>query len=151
MRSLMRVSREFRATPRRSNLHFQQTVLSGPGLGEADNVPKQKTRPAVAYMAAHLDRTITRQYLAALCHQSQSSFSKAFKQEHGTPFSKYLLQLRLDKACDLLDVSTASIKEIAYAAGFHNTTYFDRAFRGRYGIAPGAWRAAKHHQPDALK
>jgi transcriptional regulator GlxA family with amidase domain len=80
--------------------------------------------------------------MAEICRQSQSGFSSAFTLEHGMPFSHYLLQIRLTKAHDLLASSAGSIKEIAYAVGFHNTSYFDRAFRRRYSLTPSAYRAA---------
>lgn len=141
LRTLIRVSTECRAAPHRHNLHTAEAVPNAQCFNQVEQLLKQKTHPAVAYIEAHFEQSINRGTMAEICRQSESSFSNAFTLEHGTPFSNYLLQLRLTKAHDLLASSTGSIKEIAYAVGFHNTSYFDRAFRRRYGLTPSAYRS----------
>ncbi|MGH8575886.1 MAG: helix-turn-helix domain-containing protein [Gammaproteobacteria bacterium] len=79
--------------------------------------------------------------LAMACHMSSSHFSRTFKKEHGTSFSRYLLRYRLERACEFLATAEASVKQAALAAGFHDCSYFDRAFRQRYGMTPRDYQA----------
>lgn len=64
-------------------------------------------------------------------------------QQSGTTVSKWVWNRRLKAGReDLLDSSKASmtICEIAYSRGFNDSAHFSRAFKARYGIAPGQFR-----------
>lgn len=54
--------------------------------------------------------------------------------------SKYYLEMRLQKARNLLVQSECSVTEVAVASGFKSTTHFARVYRSAFGIAPGAQR-----------
>ncbi|MGQ0594350.1 MAG: helix-turn-helix domain-containing protein [Gammaproteobacteria bacterium] len=79
--------------------------------------------------------------LAMACHMSGSHFSRTFKKEHGTSFSRYVLRYRLERACEFLATAETSVKQAALAAGFHDCSYFDRVFRRRYGMSPRDYQA----------
>jgi AraC family transcriptional activator of pobA len=52
-----------------------------------------------------------------------------------------LIQQRVVKeAATRLEAGTATVKQIAFALGFKDTTYFSRFFRKHTGEPPGAWR-----------
>lgn len=55
--------------------------------------------------------------------------------------SKYYLELRLNKARNLLIQSECSVTEVAMAAGFKSVTHFARVYRGAFGVSPGEQRA----------
>jgi AraC-like DNA-binding protein len=63
----------------------------------------------------------------------------------GTTFTEYVLAQRLGRAHRLLtDPRYASLKisTIALDIGFGDLSYFNRAFRRRYGMTPSELRAA---------
>jgi AraC-like DNA-binding protein len=63
----------------------------------------------------------------------------------GKSFTHHVLERRLDKAAALLRESGSprrKIADIAAAAGFTDLSYFNRAFRRRYGASPSDMRAA---------
>ncbi len=65
-------------------------------------------------------------------------------EETGKSFSEHLLDKRLESAAALLrepQRSGAQIAAIAYACGFGDLSYFNRAFRRRYGLTPSDMRA----------
>ena len=71
------------------------------------------------------------------------SIQRLFERE-GTTFSEYLLQQRLARAHDLLgdpDRRAEKISSVALDCGFGDLSYFNRAFRRRYGTAPSEVRA----------
>ncbi len=65
-------------------------------------------------------------------------------ENEGTTFTQYLLGMRLDRAHRLLANPRHAgrrIAAIAYAAGFGDLSYFNRAFRRCYGQSPSELRA----------
>ncbi len=54
--------------------------------------------------------------------------------------SRYYLEMRLQKARNLLLQSEKSVTEIAVATGFRSTAHFARVYRGLFGVSPGTQR-----------
>ncbi|RZL18805.1 MAG: AraC family transcriptional regulator [Pedobacter sp.] len=69
-----------------------------------------------------------------------SSFRKAFKKLVGISPNQYHLDLRLDKAKDLLNSTNLTINEVAYKTGFSSIFYFSRLFKKRNGVPPKYFR-----------
>jgi two-component system response regulator YesN len=55
-------------------------------------------------------------------------------------FNKYLNQLRINKAKELMKDPTLRIKEIAYMVGYENARYFIRVFRSFTGLSPNIYK-----------
>ena len=71
---------------------------------------------------------------------------RLFRQELHTTPHKYLANLRLQAAADILRVESGrSITEIARMCGYHDPLYFSRMFKKRYGVSPREY--AKHPLP----
>ena len=82
--------------------------------------------------------------LANVCNMSDSYFSRKFKERFNINFSTYLLNIRLEKAKDLLKEKNLNIENISEMVGFKDTSYFSKSFKQKYGIAP-------HYYRDTLK
>lgn len=62
---------------------------------------------------------------------------RLFRQELHTTPHKYLTDLRLQAAADVLRAgSGSSITEIARMCGYHDPLYFSRMFKKKYGVSP---------------
>lgn len=85
--------------------------------------------------------TISPEEIAEKLCLSYSSFRKSFKEYTGFSPAKYINDVRMNKAKELLTNSDMSIKEISYASGFNNHDYFFTAFRRRTGQTPAEYRA----------
>lgn len=66
--------------------------------------------------------------------------SSIFKKETGITFSDYLLEVRFDKAKDLLVNSDLTVKEIADRLKYSNSQNFIRSFKRRESTTPGRYR-----------
>lgn len=66
--------------------------------------------------------------------------SSIFKKESGITFSDYLLEVRFDKAKDLLINTDLTVKEIAERLKYSNSQNFIRSFKKRESITPGRFR-----------
>lgn len=71
---------------------------------------------------------------------SESHFMRYFKENMGTSFVDYLRDYRLTMAARLLQVSDNTILCISEEVGFENLSYFNRAFKKKYGVTPSAYR-----------
>ncbi len=71
---------------------------------------------------------------------SKYHFIRLFKKATGTTPWAYVLQLKMDRAKELLLGSSYSIKEVAQHVGFSNSLYFSRMFRKLVGQSPSQFR-----------
>lgn len=78
--------------------------------------------------------------LAAQFNLSHSHLQHLFKQQTGSRLGQVMLEQRLLKAAHLLESSSMSVKEIAYAVGYEHTSSFIRAFERRFAQAPLSYR-----------
>jgi AraC-like DNA-binding protein len=62
----------------------------------------------------------------------------------GTTFTEYVLEQRLTRAHHMLNSALHdwTIGAIAFEVGFSNLSYFNRAFRRRFGMTPSDARRA---------
>lgn len=68
-----------------------------------------------------------------LCH--------IFKSDVGMPPIRFLRQLRMERAKDLLESSFLSVKEIAFQVGLNDESHFVRDFKATYGYSPALYRS----------
>jgi len=71
---------------------------------------------------------------------STGYLSALFKKETGTNFVKYLTDVRMQKAMELLQQTDKRTYEIADAIGFDNTHYFSVSFKKYTGMSPSEFR-----------
>ena len=57
------------------------------------------------------------------------------------PPIRYLRQLRMERAKNLLESSFLSVKEIAYQVGLNDESHFVRDFKSTYGYSPALYRS----------
>jgi AraC-like DNA-binding protein len=101
---------------------------------------QRKMRTAVAYLERHYPDKIMQKSIAESCGMSTFQFSREFHAEFGVSFQDYLRRLRIQKAAVLLRNPEASVIDIAFATGFHDPSYFSRAFKQLIGILPSEYK-----------
>ena len=63
-----------------------------------------------------------------------------FKRNIGLSPQVYLLNYRIDRACELLRTTDKSVSEVAYSVGFQDYSNFSRQFKARCLKSPTAYR-----------
>lgn len=111
---------------------------SGAELSLKNNYDKLKN--LLVYIQSNYNSTITVKDAAAICGFSPSHFMKLFKELTGKSFSQYVIDYRLEIAAGQLIETSDKIIDLAENVGFHNISYFTRAFRSKYGETPSAYR-----------
>ena|SRR5436305_4718240 len=100
-----------------------------------------KIRSAIEFFAANLHRQISIAEISESIGLSPSRLYNLFKAELGLPPMQYLKNLRMEKACALLQNPAMKIKQIQLAVGYQDQRYFFRDFKKHFGETPSQYRA----------
>lgn len=95
---------------------------------------------AVAILMRGFAEAHTAESLARACHLSVSRFAHLFRSVTGTAPLRYLENLRVWKAQELLIGSGRPVKEIGREVGFSDPLYFSKVFRRHLGVGPRDYR-----------
>lgn len=63
-----------------------------------------------------------------------------FKEVTGKTILEYSIELRMEKAAELLKNKSLKIKEVSAAVGYENVSYFGMLFQRKYGVTPNEYR-----------
>ncbi len=77
---------------------------------------------------------------AETCCVSQSRFMHIFKDHTGVSPYRFQLNIRIDRAIELLRFSDVSVAECAYEVGFSDSSYFCRIFKKITGSTPKRYK-----------
>ncbi|GGB91677.1 MmsAB operon regulatory protein [Marinobacterium zhoushanense] len=91
-------------------------------------------------MQAHVHEHLALDTLADSVNLSKYHFVKRYKELTGTTPINHFIQLKIERACHLLDTTSNSINEIAFAVGYEDAYYFSRIFKKIMGVSPSQYR-----------
>lgn len=91
---------------------------------------------AVAHIHNNFREPLTLGALAKKCNVTPNYLGAQFSKKMGISFSDYLNTVRLRYACNLLDSTDLSGKEIAFACGYNSVEYFGYIFKKTLGTSP---------------
>lgn len=107
---------------------------------EFESVRNEALSTAVRLINQHYTEPLLISNLAAAVGYSVQHFQRLFVQEYGVTPHKYLQNLRLERALQIMkENSDIPIQEIALQLGME-TNYFIRVFRQHYGCTPGVMK-----------
>ena len=103
--------------------------------------PAEENFSAVAEIKAYVDthytdQTLTLKSLAQRFSYSEKYLSAMFVRDVGTAFSEYLRDLRIQRACQLMDEGVSVVAEVAAMSGFKDPLYFSKVFKCQMGRSP---------------
>jgi AraC family transcriptional activator FtrA len=96
--------------------------------------------PLLDYLRTHLDQEHALAALAARVNMSERTFLRRFKSATGTSPGHWLTQARLQRACELLELTTLPMEEVARQSGVGSAITLRHHFRKRLGTSPGSYR-----------
>lgn len=99
------------------------------------------------YMQEHYAEPITMDLLAELMDTSPRHLSRLFKRQTGHSPIDFVIQIRMNKAKELLLATNATLQEIAKAVGYPDGYYLAKMFKKYMGIAPIRYRK-QHASPN---
>ncbi|NLD46087.1 MAG: response regulator [Clostridiaceae bacterium] len=91
----------------------------------------------------YADENISLKEVAAYANTSTNHFSTIFSREAGKSFIRYLTDLRMNKAKELLKCTDLLCSEISVAVGYKDPHYFSYLFKKAHNCSPVQYRAMK--------
>lgn len=130
------------------NVQLIKTTIEAYGLAVIYNLSnsRQDTTKSLVSDAKdyvkhnYMDFELTVEGVSGALHYSPNYFSTVFKKETGTSFLKYLLDIRLEKAKELLSTTDLKNFEVAVEVGFSSSNYFSYCFKKELGISPSQYK-----------
>ena len=95
-----------------------------------------KLKNVLDYIDLHYAEALSISELAELCYFSEYHFMRFFKKHMNMTCIQYINNVRLEKAVELFEHGETSILEVSLSVGFHNLSYFHRAFKAKYHMTP---------------
>ncbi|PHR24465.1 MAG: hypothetical protein COA36_15610 [Desulfotalea sp.] len=92
----------------------------------------------IEFMVAHIATDLSLQILATIAGCTSYHVIRLFKNAVGMSPHAYLIQIRLERARQLIDRGE-SIADAALTSGFSDQSHLSRRFKKRYGITPGTY------------
>ncbi len=92
----------------------------------------------IAYHYANIKITDLAKYLGV----NRSYLTVVFKKETGLSPQEYLVRYRLEKAAELLQNGSLSLRQVACKVGYADPFTFSKVFKSHYGQPPSVWRQA---------
>ena len=124
------------------NVLRRHSNLASPNAASAPSgLPAGRLRQVIDHMQASLHDDLPLANLAAISGLTPSHFARAFRQATGQPPHRYLVDLRVARARELLKTTELSVIRVALECGFQQPAHFATAFRKRIGASPRTWRA----------
>ncbi len=94
------------------------------------NAQGQRLQLIFEYLMNHFHSPIKLKQIAGIVHMTPHSFCRFFKQRTNKTFFQFLIELRIENACQLLLFSPMpTIAEISERSGFNSLSHFNRTFK----------------------
>lgn len=116
---------------------------------EARSDLAERIKRSINYMHQHLNASVSVSTMACQAGISQSHFFALFKQSTGLSPIDFFIRLRMERACELLESTMLSVKEVATALGYDDPFYFSRVFKVVNSMPPRDYRRNTHRHDHA--
>jgi AraC-like DNA-binding protein len=74
--------------------------------------------------------------MADMLHMTPTSFSRYFSMKNNKTYSRFIAEIRVKHACELLTETDMSVAEICYDCGFNTLSNFNKQFKDIMGKKP---------------
>jgi AraC-like DNA-binding protein len=92
------------------------------------------------YIDTHYFENITISSIAETVGISRKYLFAIFKLEISQSPQNYLINYRIEKACELLKDKKISIANVSFSVGYKDQFVFSKVFKQKMGISPSQWR-----------
>ncbi len=108
------------------------------------NMIDNRIYPMIEYIKNNYQKDIHISDIASYANISIRECYRRFNNYLATSPAKLIENIRLANAIDLLLNTKLSIKEICFACGYQNLSYFCRKFKDQFKITPSLYRERQH-------
>lgn len=79
-------------------------------------------------------------YLSEKLHKDYTFLSKMFSKKEGTTIEKYYIDLKIERAKELIQMNELNFSEIGYALNYRNSSHLASQFKSVTGMSMGAYK-----------
>lgn len=115
---------------------FLEGCVPMPGQSPAPDRNPRRREMIERYLNIHYMEPVSLDDIANELFLSKNTLSKYFSQTFGVPFSQYLKDLRLKHAMSDLLYTGHPITQVVFDNGFSGSSFFNKAFREKFGKNP---------------
>lgn len=119
------------------DIHDRQRVPLGARVGHHDS----KLLSVVQLMESNLSEPLALEAISHRVGLSRRHVERLFRLYLGRSPARYYLEVRLDRARQLLRQTSLPVIEIAIACGFVSASHFSKCYRETYNCSPQSERA----------
>lgn len=124
----------------RNKFHHTLPHLNLAGRNGLESRAQMHIDAVLDYVQQHCHHPMSLSEVAAAMKINASYLSALFTRTTGMTFHRFLQEIRLSRAKELLRDPRNRVSEVALAAGYTSPDAFRRAFKAREGHSPEAWR-----------
>lgn len=81
------------------------------------------------YIISNYRTKIPLEKMADMLHMTPTSFSRYFSMKNNKTYSRFIAEIRVKHACELLTETDMTVAEICYECGFNTLSNFNKQFR----------------------
>lgn len=93
-----------------------------------------------SYISLNLSSDLNIRNLAAIFYTNETRIRHVFRKYEGITLGNFCIEIRFEKAKQLLTTTTISIEEIANWIGYQSANNFSTAFKKKYKLTPSHYR-----------
>lgn len=102
--------------------------------------PTNSLSKSISFINSNYSSAIKITDLAKMEGMSMTRYNLSFKEQTGVPPTKYIINLRMNMAKELLCSSDLSLNQIGAACGYEDYNFFAKVFKGATGVSPKKYR-----------
>lgn len=101
---------------------------------------KENINRAIEFIRELFNKNYSLEELARVANLSPYHFIRVFKAQTGKTPYQYLLDVKIEKAREMLRLKRHTITEVCFACGFNNLSHFTAVFKRKVGVSPSSYR-----------
>jgi AraC-like DNA-binding protein len=96
----------------------------------------EKVKQAIDLINNNLDKNFSIEFIAKEVGTNVNKLQESFKHMYDLTVNKYMQQIKLEKAKELLTSTDYNISQIVNMIGLNNRSYFSKIFKEKYNVSP---------------
>jgi YesN/AraC family two-component response regulator len=119
----------------------KESLQDRPAETTAPKIERQSfIEESLKYIREHFKERLTLESVASKVFVNPKYFSHVFKREMGVSFTEYVIGLKIEHACKLLETTNYQAYRISIECGFSDPSYFNRVFCSQMNMTPQSYR-----------
>lgn len=100
----------------------------------------EEIKKLIQFIGSNYDKDISLEQAAGFLNVGKNYFCSIFKRETGQTFNDYFINVKIEKAKELLRTTNLKNYEVALRVGYNNFNYFSTVFKKVAGMSPSEFR-----------